>query len=121
MPTESQLRDPALRAFIARSIDEGRLPLIVTKTIGVGFGSGAECVACGQMITREQIEYHAFGPNYRAALRLHWGCHVLWQLECVERMRRQQGRDQKDPQGQPKDELEGEGPFGNLKRCFVGT
>ena len=45
MPTESQLRDPALRALIARSIDEGRLPLILTKTIGVGFGSGAECVA----------------------------------------------------------------------------
>ena len=87
MPTEFQLRDPALRAFIRHRIDEGRLPLILTKTISVGFGSGGECVACGKMITTEQIEYQAFGPHYGAALRLHWGCHVLWQLECVERTR----------------------------------
>jgi hypothetical protein len=74
------------------------------------------------MITREQIEYHAFGPNYGAALRLHWGCHVLWQLECVERTRQQQRRkSQKDPQGRPRDEWEGKGPSGKLKRCFVGT
>src|ERR1700748_2829070 len=75
MPTESQLRDPALRASIARKIDRGELPLIVTKTIGVGFGAGAECVACGQKVTAGQIEYTAFGPKYGAALRLHWGCH----------------------------------------------
>lgn len=87
MPTESQLRDAALRAFIAQRIDEGELPLILTKTIGVSFGSGTECAACGQKITTEQIEYTAFGPKYGAALRLHWGCHVLWQLECVKRTR----------------------------------
>jgi hypothetical protein len=44
-------------------------------------------MACGQKITAEQIEYTAFGPKYGAALRLHWGCHVLWQLECVKRTR----------------------------------
>ena len=87
MPTESQLSDTALRTFIAQRLDEGRLPLVLTKTIGVGFGSGAECLACGQTITTEQIEYQAFGPKYGAALRLHWGCHVLWQLECVKRTR----------------------------------
>jgi len=89
MPTESQLSDTALRAFIGQRLDEGRLPLILTKTIGVGFGSGIECVACGHVIKPEQIEYQAFGPNYGAALRLHWGCHVLWQLECVRRTRHQ--------------------------------
>jgi len=41
------------------------------------------------VITTEQIEYDAFGPHYGAPLRLHWGCHVLWQLECVERARQQ--------------------------------
>jgi hypothetical protein len=87
MPTESQLRDAALRASIGQRIDEGELPLVLTKTIGVGSGSGVECVACGQKITAEQIEYTAFGPKYGAALRLHWGCHVLWQLECVKRTR----------------------------------
>ena len=89
MPTESQLRDAALRASIGQRIDEGELPLVLTKTIGVGSGSGVECVACGQKITAEQIEYTAFGPKYGAALRLHWGCHVLWQLECVKRTREQ--------------------------------
>lgn len=87
MPTEAQLRDVALRAFIAQRIDEGRLPVILTKTIGVGPGSGAECIGCGQTIETEHIEYQAFGPKYGAALRLHWGCHVLWQLECVRRTR----------------------------------
>lgn len=87
MSTESQLRDAALRASIGKRIDEGELPLILTKTIGVDFGSGAECAACGQQIMADQIEYTAFGPKYGAALRLHWGCHVLWQLECVKRTR----------------------------------
>lgn len=87
MPTESQLRDAALRALIVERMDEGTLPLILTKTIGIGYGSGIECAACGEIITTEQIEYQAFGPNYGAALRLHWGCHVLWQLECVKRTR----------------------------------
>jgi hypothetical protein len=27
--------------------------------------------------------------SYGMAIRLHWGCHVLWQLECIERMRPQ--------------------------------
>jgi hypothetical protein len=89
MPTESQLRDPALRALIAQRIDAGRLPLILTKTIAVGFGTGGQCDACGQVITTVQIEYDAFGPHYGAPLRLHWGCHVLWQLECIERARQQ--------------------------------
>lgn len=92
MPTESQLRDAALRTFIEQRMNEGRLPLILTKTISVAAGSGTECAACGQTITTGQIEYQAFGPKYGAALRLHWGCHVLWQLECVKRTRRQPDR-----------------------------
>ena len=98
MPTESQLRDAFLRVFIRRRIDDGRLPVMLSKTISVCFGSGLECLACGQPIKREQIEYHAFGIRYGTSVRVHWGCHVLWQLECVERSR-QQGRDgQEDPE-----------------------
>ena len=58
MPTESQLRDRFLRAFIRRRIDDGRLPAMLSKTISVSFGSGLECLACGQPIKRGQIEYH---------------------------------------------------------------
>ncbi|MBV8144720.1 MAG: hypothetical protein JO184_06910 [Gammaproteobacteria bacterium] len=88
MPTESQLNDGALRAYIRRKIEDGLLPLTLSKTIAIGAGSGGDCPACDQPITVEQIEYQAFGPRYGAAVRLHWGCHVLWQLECVERLRR---------------------------------
>ena len=98
MPTESQLRDRFLRAFIRRRIDDGRLPVMLSKTISVGVGSGFECLACGQPIKREQIEYQAFGMRYGASVRVHWGCHVLWQLECVERSRQQGGNGQEDPE-----------------------
>jgi len=98
MPTESQLRDASLRAFIRRRIDDGRLPAILSKTISVSFGSGLECLACGEPIRREQIEYHAFGIRYGTSVRVHWGCHVLWQLECVARSRRQGRNSQADPE-----------------------
>ena len=118
MPTEAQLRDGALRTLIARRMDEGRLPLVLTKTIGVGVGCGGPCVGCGQTITTDQIQYEAFGPNYGAALQLHWGCHVLWQLECVERTRRSKSAGSQDAPQRPKGR-QGPGPSGNLKRCFA--
>ena len=113
MPTESQLRDKFLRAFIRRRIDDGRLPVMLSKTISVSIGSGLECLACGQPIKREQIEYHAFGSRYGASVRVHWGCHVLWQLECVDRSR-QRGRN-----GEEDSEREASNPgdtTGNLLR-----
>jgi hypothetical protein len=87
MPTESQLRDATLRTLIRERIGAGHLPLMLSRTISVGFGSGLDCLGCRQPIEREHIEYHAFGVSYGTAVRLHWGCHVLWQLECVERTR----------------------------------
>jgi len=64
---------------------------MLSKTISIGFGSGLDCLGCRQPIEREHLEYHAFGVSYATAVRLHWGCHVLWQLECVERTRLQGG------------------------------
>lgn len=87
VPTESQLHDAALRVFIRQRLEDGLLPLLLTKTIAVHWGAGGECAACGQTITDGQIEYQAFGPHYGVPLRLHWGCHVLWQLECVAQIR----------------------------------
>jgi hypothetical protein len=98
MPTEAQLRDRFLRALIRRRIDDGRLPAMLSKTISVSVGSGLECLACGQPITREQIEYHAFGARYGTSVRVHWGCHVLWQLECVERSRQRRRHGEEDPE-----------------------
>jgi hypothetical protein len=85
MPTQSQLRNKALRARISQLIDEGELPAIIAKTIHAGYGSGLQCHACGRSITPEQLEYAILVPK---SLRLHLGCHVLWQIECVERARK---------------------------------
>ena len=117
MPTESQLRDAFLRVFIRRRIDDGRLPVMLSKTISVCFGSGLECLACGQPIKREQIEYHAFGIRYGASVRVHWGCHVVWQLECVERSRQQGGNGQEDPQRKASNP---DDPSGNVPRWAWG-
>jgi hypothetical protein len=121
MPTESQLYDAALRLLVRRKLDDGRLPLDLTKTIAVGNGSGNSCLACDQTITAEQVEYQAFGPRYGPALRLHWGCHVVWQLECIERMRKQWRSRRNETLGEPKDGSEGGDPDGNLERSFYGA
>jgi len=86
MPTSAQVNDAALAARIRQLIDEGRLPVIIANRIHAGYGSGLECHACGRPILRDQIEYDVSEPT---PLRLHMGCHVLWQTECVERIRQQ--------------------------------
>ena len=119
MPTESQLQDPALRAFIRQRLEDGLLPLILTKTIAVGYGSGSKCLACDQPVTLEQIEYQAFGPRYGAALCLHWGCHVIWQLECLARIRKQRRSGHGDTFGLVKDAPGGQDPSGTLERRLI--
>jgi len=101
MATEPQADDSGLSAFIARRIDNGLLPQTLAKTISVGLGSGGQCVACDQPIENEQVEYQVFGSRYSKALRLHWGCHILWQLECIDRMRRQRTSDGSPAEPQP--------------------
>jgi hypothetical protein len=85
MRTESQLHNKALRSRICQLIDEGELPAIIAKRIQAGYGSGLQCHACGRLITPEQLEYESLVPK---ALRLHLECHLLWQIECVERARK---------------------------------
>ncbi len=84
MPTESQLRDSALRLLVRERIADGRLPVMVPRHIAGGYGSGRTCVACDQPITSTQIEYEV--DDYRDGKRLdfHLGCHVVWQLECTQ-------------------------------------
>jgi hypothetical protein len=87
MPTGSQLRDNALRARIRQLTDIGRLPVLLPDTIYASYGSGMKCHACDQPITQNQIEYDIANPP----LKLHLGCHTLWQMECSERTRQQAG------------------------------
>ena len=83
MPTESQLRDTALRLRVRERIADGRLPVMVPTRIDAGYGSGHLCVACDQPITSTQVEYELADCRDGRPLRFHLGCHVVWQIECA--------------------------------------
>jgi hypothetical protein len=69
-------------------IDAGRLPLLLPDKISAGYGSGSKCNGCDQPVTRTQVEYDIEDPGSGTAhLILHLGCYVLWQIECVKRIR----------------------------------
>lgn len=81
MPTESQLQDATLRLQIRERIQSGRLPLMFPQEIYAGRGEGNLCPACDQPITSSEIEYEVDAGSH-GALRLHLGCHAIWQMEC---------------------------------------
>src|SRR5215475_5741069 len=90
MVIEHKLRDLQLHAHIRRRIDEERLPVYVPDSISAGYGSGSKCQACDRLITPSEIEYDVLDPrNSAVRLRFHLGCYVLWQTECVRRIRTQ--------------------------------
>lgn len=82
MPTESQLRDEALRLRVRKLIEVGRLPVTVPQQIYAGYGSNRTCAACDKPITNTQVEYDVNDERSGEPLNFHMGCHVLWQIEC---------------------------------------
>ena len=89
MPTEPQSPEGALRARIRRRMDFGLLPVAVPGVISAGYAAGLTCCACDQPITHDQIDYEV--ELECGTLELHMGCHGLWQVECVERIRDESG------------------------------
>ena len=83
MPTELQLQDAALRKSVRRRIDDGQLPSSVPNHIQAGYGSGDVCVACDQSISAAQVEYEVEDGRNGRLLSFHFGCYVVWQLECA--------------------------------------
>jgi hypothetical protein len=83
MPTESQLRDTALRLRVRERIENGRLPAMVPSWIAGGYGAGSVCAACDEPITSTQVEYEVNDERDGSRLSFHLGCHVVWQLECL--------------------------------------
>lgn len=87
VPKESRVRNDSLRIRILQRIDLGRLPVFIPGTVQAGYGAGLRCYACGDSITRSQIEYHVNDPSYGPPMNLHFDCYFIWQTECVERLR----------------------------------
>ena len=70
----------SLADLVRDKLDAGTLPHESPVKMWAGNGRGAPCTACDEPILRAQVEYE---PQYdgRAPIRLHVGCHGLWQDE----------------------------------------
>jgi hypothetical protein len=83
MPTESQLQDAALRVRIRQLVASRQLPCLVPKHIAAGYGTRHICAACAAPITDAQVEYEIQNDADGRQLTFHFGCYVVWQLECA--------------------------------------
>jgi hypothetical protein len=120
MPTESQLRDTALRLRVRHLIDNARLPVILPGQINAGYGSAHICDACDQPIIRIQIEYEVEDYREGRRLRFHFGCHVGMAAGVRSPGRLARGRHSLPGSEDPGKAGAG-GPSGPLKRMLVDT
>ena len=83
MPAASQLHDSELRLRIQKHIESGKLPCFIPRSrISAGYGGNA-CVGCDQPIAKKHIEYEVRDDRAGRQLNFHFGCYVLWQIECT--------------------------------------
>ena len=70
----------SLAEIVRDKLDVSALPREEPVKLWAGNGRGEPCTVCEQPILRSQVEYE---PQYagRAPIRLHIGCHGLWQAE----------------------------------------
>jgi len=83
MSIESQLPDSELQLRIKQRIHNGKLPCCIPDRIGAGYGEGNVCVGCDQPIAKEHIEYEVQDDRTGRQLNFHFGCYVVWQIECT--------------------------------------
>jgi len=79
LPREIVVPDTLAR-IIRSKLEDGTLPCEEPNRLRAGIGSGEPCTACERPIPPSQTEYE---PQYnnRATIRLHLGCHGLWEAE----------------------------------------
>ena len=82
MPLTSEQRQRVLA-----SIATGRLRLDTPPKMYAGYGSGGDCMACGEVIDKTQVEYEVVFLDGQS-VRVHLGCAGVW-----EAARRRQEQD----------------------------
>ncbi len=83
MPYGSRLSERELRAIARQRMRDGRLPVVLSKDLIAGYGSGALCCLCEQPIEKHHVEYAVTAAPKGRELVFHLVCHAAWQLECV--------------------------------------
>jgi len=72
--------EAAIRMRIRTMIETGALPCDEPEKTWAGKGSGTHCAACGEPISRTEVEFEVEVAG--TTLRLHRLCHQLWLEEC---------------------------------------
>jgi len=75
----------SLAEIVRGKVELGVLPLETPPKLWVGIGCGETCTACEKPILPAQSEYEVEYGDGRPAIRLHIGCHGLWQAELRRR------------------------------------
>ena len=75
----------SLADIVRAKVERGVLPLETPPKLWVGIGRGEVCTACEKPILPAQSEYEVEHGDGRAPIRLHIGCHGLWQAELRRR------------------------------------
>ena len=78
-----------LADLVREKLHAGTLPLDDPLKVWAGIGSGNPCSACERPILQSQTEYDVQYYDGRPPVRLHVGCHGLWEGE--RRRRRYKG------------------------------
>jgi hypothetical protein len=73
----------SLAEMVRERLDAGILPFDIPVKLWAGMGSGQPCTACEQPILKAQVEYELQydAADDHAPIRLHAGCHGLWEAE----------------------------------------
>lgn len=78
--------EKALALRVRERIADGRLPVVLSRKLAAGYGSGHTCRVCDRPILRQHVEYEVNDAGDGGQLTLHRSCYVIWQVECARRM-----------------------------------
>ena len=88
MPYGPRVAEDELLSRVRERIRDGRLPVALSAEIISGYGgSGDVCCVCEQEILPSHVQYELTDPRDASQLTFHLNCHMIWQLECVRRLR----------------------------------